>query len=136
MLLSSGRKWGRDRRLLTRAFHFDVLRPYIRVYSEAASVLVVSIIINITLMLYLFFPNNMLIKFQPQEKWSEFHDGKSVDISPSIIACTLDVMLRCTCSYESNCQRLMLYPYFAIYHSQTYFAFYIQDTHSLCFCCV
>ena len=41
LLNSSGKKWARNRRLLTRAFHFDVLKPYIRVYAEAADVLVV-----------------------------------------------------------------------------------------------
>ena len=41
LLLSSGKKWARNRRLLTAAFHFDVLKPYIRVYTEAADVLVV-----------------------------------------------------------------------------------------------
>ena len=43
LLLSSGRKWARNRRLLTNAFHFDVLKPYLSVYAEAADVLLVSV---------------------------------------------------------------------------------------------
>ena len=42
LLLSSGKVWARNRRLLTGAFHFDVLRHYIRVYTETGNVLLVS----------------------------------------------------------------------------------------------
>ena len=45
LLLSSGKKWARNRRLLTGAFHFDVLKPYLSVYSETADVLLVSVVI-------------------------------------------------------------------------------------------
>ena len=32
----------RSRRLLTPAFHFDILKPYLKVYAEAADTLVVG----------------------------------------------------------------------------------------------
>ena len=43
MFVSNGRKWERSRRLLTPAFHFDVLKPYISTYNDVAELLMVSI---------------------------------------------------------------------------------------------
>jgi cytochrome P450 len=42
LLISGGDKWARNRRLLTPAFHFDILKPYIDVYNDSANVLIVS----------------------------------------------------------------------------------------------
>lgn len=42
LLLSRGGKWLRNRRLLTPAFHFDVLKPYVQIYNESVEVLMVS----------------------------------------------------------------------------------------------
>ena len=35
LLISAGKRWARDRRLLTRGFHFDILRGYLPVYKDA-----------------------------------------------------------------------------------------------------
>ena len=53
LLLSSGKKWARNRRLLTGAFHFDVLKPYLSVYAETANVLLVSVEITVHCLPYL-----------------------------------------------------------------------------------
>ena len=42
LLLSGGPKWARNRRLLTPAFHFDILRPYMAINNRATDVLIVS----------------------------------------------------------------------------------------------
>ena len=42
LLLAGGGKWARNRRLLTPAFHFDVLKPYVNVYNTAADIMIVS----------------------------------------------------------------------------------------------
>ncbi len=42
LLLSDGKKWARNRRLLTPAFHFDILKPYMNIYNDACDVLLVS----------------------------------------------------------------------------------------------
>ena len=42
LLISGGGKWARNRRLLTPAFHFDVLKPYVNIYNKAADILIVN----------------------------------------------------------------------------------------------
>ena len=79
LLVSNGCKWARDRRLLTNCFHFDILRSYVDVYTDA---------INIML-----------------ENWSHVcASGKSVDVTKSCTMLTLDIILRCAMGFESNCQ--------------------------------
>lgn len=50
LLIANGQKWLRNRRLLTPAFHFDILQSYIALKNKAASVLVV-LILHICIML-------------------------------------------------------------------------------------
>ena len=81
LLLSNGKKWARDRRLLTPAFHFDILTTYHAIYLDAAATLV--------------------------KLWSAHvhdHPNELLNISPYTGMFTLDVMLRCAMSYESECQ--------------------------------
>ena len=84
LLISNGMKWARNRRLLTPAFHFDILKGYASVYSSAVGVLV--------------------------EKWraassdSENSMSARVDISRDVALLSLDVILQCAMSYHSDCQ--------------------------------
>ena len=41
LLLSSGKKWQRNRKLLTPAFHFEILKSYMRVYNDAVDIMMV-----------------------------------------------------------------------------------------------
>ena len=41
ILFSAARKWARTRKLLTPAFHFDILRPYLEIDNEAVENLLV-----------------------------------------------------------------------------------------------
>lgn len=41
LLISNGNKWARNRRLLTPAFHFDMLKSYLTVKNDCADVLLV-----------------------------------------------------------------------------------------------
>ena len=42
LLISHGPQWFRNRRLLTPAFHFNILKPYMQVYNECADIIMVS----------------------------------------------------------------------------------------------
>lgn len=41
LLIENGQRWLRNRRLLTPAFHFDVLKPYVHVYNDCTDILLV-----------------------------------------------------------------------------------------------
>ncbi|XP_072031383.1 cytochrome P450 4B1-like [Amphiura filiformis] len=42
LLISGGEKWTRHRRLLTPAFHFEILRPYVKLSVESTDVFLVK----------------------------------------------------------------------------------------------
>src|SRR6218665_2060280 len=42
LLLAGGQKWARNRRLLTPAFHFDILRPYMTINNRCTDIFLVS----------------------------------------------------------------------------------------------
>ncbi|XP_064614553.1 cytochrome P450 4F12-like [Liolophura sinensis] len=81
LLLASGEKWERNRKLLTPAFHFDILRPYIKVYQEAAEKC----------------SNNF-------KKLIAKSDSDSVEVSEPLGLCTLDIMLTCALSFQTDLQ--------------------------------
>ncbi|CAH1233437.1 CYP4F2 [Branchiostoma lanceolatum] len=78
LLLSHGSKWRRNRRLLTPAFHFEILKPYVTLFSESTNVLI--------------------------EKWTALGSGCSVEMFEHVSLMTLDSILKCSLSYQSNCQ--------------------------------
>ena len=42
LLIAKGKKWMRNRRLLTPAFHFEILKPYMAIYNKSVEILMVS----------------------------------------------------------------------------------------------
>ncbi|XP_035672222.1 cytochrome P450 4F12-like [Branchiostoma floridae] len=79
LLLSDGPKWQRNRRLLTPAFHFDILKHYVKLFSESTAVLL--------------------------NKWlSRGAAGASVELFDHIGLMTLDNILKCSLGYNSRCQ--------------------------------
>ncbi|KAL4240868.1 hypothetical protein ACF0H5_001653 [Mactra antiquata] len=80
LLISGGDKWARNRRLLTPAFHFDILKPYMAVYNDSASILM--------------------------NKLGKFADDKSqFEMFQQVCLLTLDIILRCAFSYDIDVQR-------------------------------
>ncbi|KAK3104941.1 hypothetical protein FSP39_013651 [Pinctada imbricata] len=81
LLIANHQKWARNRRLLTPAFHFDILQPYIKVKNKAADVLL--------------------------EKLGDLSTKKtSFDLFHVIGLASLDIILQCAFSYQSECQKL------------------------------
>ncbi|CAH1773297.1 unnamed protein product, partial [Owenia fusiformis] len=88
LLTSNGPKWFRNRRLLTPAFHFGVLKPYVKIYNEVATILSTNLNRNCD-------------------------TGKSFDVTELIGLATLDSLLRCLVSYEDDAiqQTKGIHPY-------------------------
>ena len=80
LLISSGAKWFRNRRLLTPGFHFDVLKPYMDVFNDCS--------------------RTLLRKLERESA----DTGRSVDVFKPVSLCTLDVVLRCAFSTTRNVQ--------------------------------
>ena len=123
LLLASGKRWARNRRLLTGAFHFDILKPYVETYNIAVDELIAN--------------------------WTEH--ARNTPNTPlaaykSIAHLTLDILLRCSFSYESNCQkesvdspyinavfslsRLMLERFLNLFHFSLHNTLYMYCTSS------
>ena len=81
LLLSEGKKWYRNRRLLTPAFHFEILKPYMSVYNSSVEILLA--------------------------KWSAAASKKEpVKLFETISLMSLDIILQCAFSYKSDCQNV------------------------------
>uniref|UniRef100_A0A0B8RS01 Cytochrome P450 4F22 n=1 Tax=Philothamnus irregularis TaxID=1899461 RepID=A0A0B8RS01_9SAUR len=80
LLLSSGTKWARHRRLLTPAFHFDILKPYVKIFNQSTDIM--------------------------HAKWHKLISAGpiSLDMFKHISLMTLDSLQKCVFSSNSNCQ--------------------------------
>ncbi|XP_074162512.1 ultra-long-chain fatty acid omega-hydroxylase [Sminthopsis crassicaudata] len=83
LLLSKGDKWSRHRRLLTPAFHFDILKPYMKIYNQCTDIM--------------------------HAKWNRLAAGAmvSLDMFEHVSLMTLDSLQKCVFSYNSDCQEKM-----------------------------
>ncbi|XP_078527734.1 cytochrome P450 4B1-like [Lissotriton helveticus] len=79
LLILSGPKWFQHRRLLTPGFHYDVLKPYVKLISDSTKIML--------------------------DKWEKIIDkNKSVEVFQHVSLMTLDSIMKCAFSYDSNCQ--------------------------------
>ena len=67
LLLAGGEKWARNRRLLTPAFHFDILKPYMEVNNQASEIMLVIIFVSYILF-HIVFKVKMLILRSSKQK--------------------------------------------------------------------
>ncbi|XP_074060424.1 cytochrome P450 4F11-like isoform X2 [Macrotis lagotis] len=80
LLLSKGDKWNRHRRLLTPAFHFDILKPYIKIFNQSTDIM--------------------------HMKWRNLcvGGGTRLNMFEHISLMTLDSLQKCVFSHDSHCQ--------------------------------
>ena len=79
LLVSQGSKWTRNRRLLTPAFHYEILKPYITVYNQCTNIML--------------------------DKWTKSMDNNEpVKLFDTVSLLSLDIILQCSFSFSSNCQ--------------------------------
>ncbi|KAK1342575.1 hypothetical protein QTO34_015341 [Cnephaeus nilssonii] len=80
LLLSAGDKWSHHRRLLTPAFHFNILKPYMKIFNDSANIM--------------------------HAKWKRLvSEGSTrLDMFEHISLMTLDSLQKCVFSFDSNCQ--------------------------------
>ncbi|XP_040612878.1 cytochrome P450 4A14 isoform X2 [Mesocricetus auratus] len=79
LLLLNGKKWFQHRRMLTPAFHYDILKPYVRIMADSV--------------------NTML------NRWEKLDGQKcSLEIFHHISSMTLDTVMKCAFSHQGNAQ--------------------------------
>ncbi|KAL4233226.1 hypothetical protein ACF0H5_007910 [Mactra antiquata] len=81
LLTANGSKWARNRRLLTPAFHFEILKPYINVFNRSGDTLV----------------DKLREKAESGERFETFQN---------VCLCTLEIILKCAFSYDKDVQNL------------------------------
>ena len=80
LLISQGKKWFRNRRLLTPAFHCKILKPYVDVYNSCLKIML--------------------------QKWTTSANMKEpVKVFETVKLLSLDIIMRCVFSFESSCQK-------------------------------
>ncbi|KAM6892996.1 cytochrome P450 4F3 [Lycodopsis pacificus] len=81
LLLSNGEEWSRKRRLLTPAFHFDILKNYVAKFNTSTNTM--------------------------HDKWCRLaaKGPTTIETFDHVTLMTLDSLLKCAFSYNSNCQR-------------------------------
>ncbi|XP_064237776.1 cytochrome P450 4F2-like [Aotus nancymaae] len=80
LLLSAGDKWSRHRRMLTPAFHFNILKPYMKIFNDSVNIM--------------------------HAKWQRLaSEGNArLDMFEHISLMTLDSLQKCVFSFDSHCQ--------------------------------
>ncbi|KAM4641150.1 cytochrome P450 4B1-like [Discoglossus pictus] len=79
LLVLSGPKWFQHRRLLTPGFHYDVLKPYVRLTSDCTKTML--------------------------DKWEKLvPNQKPIEMFQHVSLMTLDTIMKCAFSYQSDCQ--------------------------------
>ncbi|XP_049631137.1 cytochrome P450 4A11-like [Suncus etruscus] len=78
LLLLNGQTWFQHRRMLTPAFHYDILKPYVGITADSVRVML--------------------------DKWAKFHESDPIEIIESISLMTLDTIMKCAFSHSSSIQ--------------------------------
>ena len=85
LLISKGKKWARNRRLLTPSFHFNILKPYQKIFSDSAKI--------------------MMKKWRRQLQESP---DKSLEMFECVSLMTLDSLMKCIFGIDEDFQVFVL----------------------------
>ncbi|XP_047667829.1 cytochrome P450 4A4-like [Tachysurus fulvidraco] len=86
LLVTAGQKWFRHRRLLTPGFHYDILKPYVKLVGDSAQVIL--------------------------DKWKLYaRTEQTFELFQHVSLMTLDSIMKCAFSCQSNCQTERSNPY-------------------------
>uniref|UniRef100_A0A8C6IC11 Cytochrome P450, family 4, subfamily a, polypeptide 14 n=1 Tax=Mus spicilegus TaxID=10103 RepID=A0A8C6IC11_MUSSI len=79
LLLLNGKKWFQHRRMLTPAFHYDILKPYVKIMADSVNIML--------------------------DKWEKL-DGQDhpLEIFHCVSLMTLDTVMKCAFSYQGSVQ--------------------------------
>uniref|UniRef100_A0A8D2QAF0 Uncharacterized protein n=1 Tax=Zonotrichia albicollis TaxID=44394 RepID=A0A8D2QAF0_ZONAL len=87
LLILEGSKWFQHRKMITPAFHYDVLKSYVTLMSESVKVML--------------------------DKWDKrITERRSVELFQDVSLMTLDSLMKCAFSFNSNCQTQRSVPEF------------------------
>ncbi|XP_059107750.1 leukotriene-B4 omega-hydroxylase 3-like [Peromyscus eremicus] len=80
LLVSAGEKWSHHRRMLTPAFHFNILKPYVKIFNDSTNIM--------------------------HAKWQRLiSEGNTrLNMFEHVSLMTLDSLQKCVFSFDSNCQ--------------------------------
>uniref|UniRef100_A0A8C5QWJ5 Cytochrome P450 n=1 Tax=Leptobrachium leishanense TaxID=445787 RepID=A0A8C5QWJ5_9ANUR len=95
LLILSGETWFQHRRLITPAFHYDVLKAYIKLISDSTNVML--------------------------DKWeTPCKEKRSLELFEHVSLMALDSIMKCAFSYKSNCQTDKDNPYIRAVYDLSY----------------
>ncbi|XP_015280112.1 PREDICTED: cytochrome P450 4B1-like [Gekko japonicus] len=79
LLVLHGPKWMQHRKLLTPGFHYNILKPYVALMADSTKIML--------------------------DKWEQLITQEtSVELFKHVSLMTLDIIMKCAFSYNSNCQ--------------------------------
>nr|XP_040144551.1 cytochrome P450 4A11-like [Ictidomys tridecemlineatus] len=78
LLLLNGETWFQHRRMLTPAFHYDILKPYVGIMADSVRVML--------------------------DKWEQLIGQDSLEIFQHVSLMTLDTIMKCAFSHQGNIQ--------------------------------
>nr|XP_056723394.1 cytochrome P450 4B1-like [Euleptes europaea] len=99
LLILNGPKWHQHRKLLTPGFHYEVLKPYVALMADSVKV--------------------MLSKW---EKLVQEDQAASVEMFEHVSLMTLDSIMKCAFSCQSNCQTDRDNPYVKMVYDLSFLA--------------
>ncbi|XP_004679030.1 PREDICTED: cytochrome P450 4A11-like [Condylura cristata] len=76
LLLLNGQPWFQHRRMLTPAFHYDILKPYVGLVADSVRVML--------------------------DKWQKLSDQNPLEVFEPVSLMTLDSLMKCAFSYQGS----------------------------------